>query len=81
MLAISNQLKGTGYEIFTAPFDVRFSADENTDTVVQPDLSIFCGKNQLDEKGATAAPKWVIEILSPETALRYHDKKCIISRE
>ncbi|MEL6538136.1 MAG: Uma2 family endonuclease, partial [Bacteroidota bacterium] len=41
---------------------------EETDTVVQPDLSVICDPTKLDEKGAKGAPDWVIEILSPGTA-------------
>ncbi|MEL6537956.1 MAG: Uma2 family endonuclease [Bacteroidota bacterium] len=71
-LLIGPGIKGKNCHIYTAPFDVRLpqvgeSADE-TDTVVQPDLSVFCGKDRLDDKGATGAPDWVIEILSPSTA-------------
>ena len=56
----------------TAPFDVRFSAtfDNETDTVVQPDLSIFCDKGKVDDKGTHTSPDWIIEILSPSTAQR-----------
>jgi len=55
------------YKMFTAPFDVRFSENDEDETVVQPDLSIFCDKNKLDDRGAHAAPDWIIEILSPST--------------
>jgi hypothetical protein len=29
-------------------------------TVVQPDLSIFCDRTKLDNKGACGAPNWII---------------------
>ena len=65
-------LKGSGCHPYAAPFDVRLpeagETAEDTYTVVQPDLSVFCGKERLDDKGATGAPDWVIEILSPSTA-------------
>ncbi len=66
--AILPFVKKKGCSIFTAPFDVRFSEDDESETVVQPDLSIFCDKGKLDDRGAHAAPDWVIEILSPGTA-------------
>lgn len=68
--AILPYVKKKGCSMFTAPFDVRFSAmnEDETDTIVQPDLSIFCDKSKLDDRGAHAAPDWVIEILSPSTA-------------
>ncbi|TVQ96413.1 MAG: Uma2 family endonuclease [Spirochaetaceae bacterium] len=55
-------------ETYVAPFDVRFSADEETDTVVQPDISVFCDPSSLDDRGAIASPILVIEILSPSTS-------------
>ena len=59
--------KEKGCNMFTAPFDVRFSENDEDETVVQPDLSIFCDKRKLDDRGAHAAPDWIIEILSPST--------------
>ena len=41
-------LKGKTPEVYTAPFDVRLSKkslkNEDVDTVVQPDISVFCDK-------------------------------------
>jgi len=57
--------------VYVAPFDVRlafdYSDDHLVDTVVQPDISIFCKKDRLDDKGAVGAPDLVVEILSPST--------------
>jgi Uma2 family endonuclease len=55
-------------ETYIAPFDVRFTADDQTDTVVQPDISVFCEQEKLDERGAVGAPDLVVEILSPSTS-------------
>ena len=61
-------------ESYVAPFDVRLphadEADEQIDTVVQPDIVVICDENKLDDKGCRGAPDWVIEILSPSTAVR-----------
>lgn len=58
--------------IFHAPFDVRLPRknenDEEIDTVVQPDISVICNPNKLDEKGCKGAPDLVVEILSLSTA-------------
>jgi len=58
--------------IYAAPFDVRLpqgdEADDEIDTVVQPDLVVVCDRSKLDEKGCRGAPDLVIEILSPYTA-------------
>jgi len=43
--------------------------------VVQPDLSIFCSDEKLNEKGAIGAPDWIIEILSPYTSVLDLNKK------
>jgi len=65
-----------GCRVYVAPFDVRLprsdEADENVDTVVQPDLSVVCDASKLDERGCRGAPDWIIEILSPATAA--HDQ-------
>jgi Uma2 family endonuclease len=58
-----------------APFDVRLqdhldASDEETITVVQPDLMIICDTNKLDEHGVKGAPDLVVEIISPSTAKR-----------
>lgn len=68
---IKNHLKNKKHQVYVAPFDVRlandFSDDHLIDTVVQPDISIFCDPSRLDEKGAVGAPDWIIEVLSPAT--------------
>ena len=56
-----------------APFDVLLPSDpdqaENeVDTVVQPDLSVFCDPARLTDAGARGAPDLVVEILSPWTS-------------
>jgi Uma2 family endonuclease len=44
--AFSNFLKGRRCQVYIAPFDVRLpkgnEQDDQTDTVVQPDLSVIC---------------------------------------
>lgn len=60
-------LKGKTCKVYAAPFDVRLHADEEDDTVVQPDLSVICDPQKIDDKGCKGAPDMVIEILSPST--------------
>lgn len=73
---LGNALDATTCRVYPAPFDVRLPGKDETDseieTVVQPDISVFCDLRKLDEKGARGAPDWVIEILSPTTASRDH---------
>ncbi len=65
----------TGCTTFIAPFDVRLpdgaaQSEDDTPTVVQPDISVFCDPSRLDDKGAHAAPDLVVEILSPSTGYK-----------
>ena len=68
---IGNYLDGKSCEVNPAPFDVRLpEVGQDTDdtyTVVQPDVSVFCDRTKLDDAGAKGAPDWVIEVLSPST--------------
>ena len=60
-------------EFYPAPFDVRLPVGVKKGkytTVVQPDLSVFCDLEKLDEKGAKGAPDLVVEILSPGNSRR-----------
>lgn len=76
---IGNALEGKPCQAYVAPFDVRLprgnEADELVDTVVQPDIAVFCNPDRLDERGARGAPDWVIEVLSPSSAKHDHLRK------
>ncbi len=67
-------LRGKPCRVYVAPFDVRLpqadEADEDIETVVQPDLAVICDASKLDDAGCRGAPDWVIEVLSPSTAAR-----------
>ena len=52
-------------KIYPAPFAVFLNADSMN--YVEPDISVICDKNKLDEYGCNGAPDWVIEIVSPST--------------
>ncbi len=69
-----NYLEDKDCSVYAAPFDVRlpdgFQMDTEINTVVQPDISVFCDQDKLDDKGAVGAPDLVIEILSPSTAVK-----------
>lgn len=49
-------------EVYVAPFAVYL--DENSNTYVEPDISVICDKDKLSDKGCKGAPDWVIEIVS-----------------
>ncbi|MEW6482853.1 MAG: Uma2 family endonuclease [bacterium] len=67
-----NYLKNKPCEVYLAPFDVRLpkadEAEEEIETVVQPDIVVVCERNKLDDRGCIGAPDIIIEILSPYTA-------------
>ena len=75
---IHDYFRGKSCRPFVAPFDVRLPkmglADQQIDTVVQPDISLVCDPDKLkDNHGCLGAPDWVIEVLSPSTAI--HDQR------
>jgi Uma2 family endonuclease len=65
-------LKGKPCKAYTSPFDVRLpEPDEDgmtASTVVQPDITIVCDLEKLDERGCLGSPTLVVEVLSPATA-------------
>ncbi len=69
---LKNYLKDKDCRVYIAPFDIRlpggFKTDNDVDTVVQPDISVFCDESKLDDRGGNGAPDLIIEILSPSTA-------------
>jgi Uma2 family endonuclease len=75
---IHQYFHGKSCRPFVAPFDVRLpsagTAHDQIDTVVQPDISLVCNPDKLkDNHGCLGAPDWVMEVLSPSTAL--HDQR------
>ncbi|HNX76523.1 MAG TPA: Uma2 family endonuclease [Candidatus Rifleibacterium sp.] len=66
--------RGRPCQVYSAPFDVRLprgnEADDEIDTVIQPDLLVVCDEQKLDDRGCRGAPDLIIEILSPSTASR-----------
>lgn len=67
----TSYLRDKPCEAFVAPFDVRLLVEGKSDdeimNVVQPDISVICDPNKLDDKGCMGSPDLVIEILSPST--------------
>jgi Uma2 family endonuclease len=68
-----NFFRDKNCEFYPAPFDVRLPVGIKKGkytTVVQPDLSVFCDLEKLDQRGAQGAPDLVVEILSPGNSRR-----------
>jgi Uma2 family endonuclease len=76
---IGNYLEGKPCKVYDAPFDVLLpeadECDDEIDTVVQPDIVVYCESSKLTKAGARGAPDWVIEILSPSTAKKDLNEK------
>ena len=48
---------------YIAPFAVFLNNDDST--YVEPDISVICNSEILDDRGCAGAPDWIIEIVSP----------------
>lgn len=66
-----NYLQNNSCKVYMAPFDVRLTPlkrnakPDQVYTVVQPDISVICDLEKLDDQGCNGAPDLIIEILSP----------------
>jgi Uma2 family endonuclease len=64
-----NFLEGKNCKVYASPFDVRLPVkskkNEEIDTVVQPDISVICDSEKLDEMGCLGPPDLIVEVLSP----------------
>ena len=52
-------------KVILAPFAVFLNKDNKN--YVEPDISVICDKNKLDDHGCNGAPDWIIEIVSPSS--------------
>ena len=74
-LAIGNYItqNNGGCKVYPAPFAVFLSADDSK--YLEPDISVICDKDKLDERGCNGAPDWIIEIVSPSSCpMDYYTK-------
>ncbi|MBO5282561.1 MAG: Uma2 family endonuclease [Lachnospiraceae bacterium] len=51
-------------KVYISPFAVFLNNNKN---YVEPDISVICDKNKIDENGCNGAPDWIIEIVSPSS--------------
>lgn len=68
---LANWLQGNKCKVYMAPFDVRLVGSETIDSlidkVVQPDITVVCDTQKIDERGCLGIPDMIVEILSPST--------------
>lgn len=57
--------KGGDCEVDIAPFAVFLNEDDRN--YVEPDISVICDRNKLDDRGCNGAPDWIIEVVSPSS--------------
>ena len=74
---LANYLEGKRCQVYPAPFAVRLfeqagDRPQDVDTLVEPDISVVCDRNKLDDMGCKGAPDLIVEILSPST--QRHDR-------
>lgn len=84
---IGNYLANKKCAAYAAPFDVRLiNKRKNVDnksitSVIQPDISVICDEDKLDEKGCIGSPDWIIEILSPGNTKKEMKEKFTLYEE
>ncbi len=59
--------KGT-CKVYLAPFAIFLNEDSKN--YVEPDISVICDKDKLDDRGCNGAPDWIIEVTSPSDPQR-----------
>jgi len=65
--------KNGNCEVFPSPFAVYLYKDNHI--YLEPDISVICDQDKLDESGCHGAPDWVIEIVSPGNAMHDYARK------
>lgn len=60
-------------KVYPVPFAVFLNEDDKN--YVEPDISVICNKDKLDEYGCNGAPDWIIEVVSPSDPQRDYDIK------
>ena len=68
--------KGGLCRVILSPFGVFIKDDEHN--YVEPDVTVICNMDKLDEKGCHGAPDWAIEIVSPSSRTMDYITKCAL---
>ena len=55
-------------KVYPAPFAVFLNSDNKN--YVEPDISVICDQDKLDDRGCNDAPDWIIEVTSPSDPQR-----------
>ena len=78
--------EGQKCEVYQSPFDVRLvknigQSDNEITTVVQPDISVICDPQKLDDHGCIGAPDLIVEVLSISTMKKDYNEKFNLYQE
>lgn len=66
-------------KVLPAPFGVFIKKDDRN--YFEPDISVICKRDRLDQKGCHGAPDWVVEIVSPSSRKMDYVRKLPVYKE
>lgn len=66
-------------KVCPSPFGIFLKNDNRN--YVEPDISVICNRDKLDEKGVSGAPDWVVEIVSPSSREMDYRRKLVAYKE
>lgn len=66
-------------KVMPAPFGIFIKKDEKN--YVEPDITVICDRDKLDDQGCHGAPDWAIEIVSPSSVTMDYERKTKLYRE
>lgn len=80
---INNYIKSSNApcELYVSPFDVLLNDDEtleNCINIVQPDISVICDRNKLNDRYCLGSPDLIIEVVSPHKPFNDYVKKLLL---
>lgn len=70
-----NFLSGKDCRPYIAPFDIILEDGNEEKKRVQPDISVICGHNLINENQFNGAPRLIVEVVSPSNASDDYVKK------
>ena len=62
-------------EVIPSPFSVFIKDENDKECYVEPDISVICDADKIDDKGCHGAPDWIIEIVSPSSRKMDYGRK------
>ena len=71
--------KGGKCKVCPSPFGVFLKNDNRN--YLEPDISVICKRDKLEERGVSGAPDWVIEIVSPSSREMDYRRKLAAYKE